>query len=463
MSRPAKKTPKGIDFYAKGRAIIDQATKDPAFYQRLYDAGQERGAVCTILNDWSYYHKTDLGSEEFVDPVCREIYEVAGEMIEAKLQPDVLTVTAYLRERGRLRKDFDAWEITDVGVSGHVPSMFEVYCHNIRAYYLDRKMVEALTGGVMDIIGHQRNREEILTDLRQHLYGVASPHITKSEVTDAAFEELFKDIEEREHPNPDKPLGLLTGIPSWDAGTSGIFKSEMHILASRPGVGKTAALETLIQTHMERGIHHLVFQKDMSIGAMIGRMAARKAELTYERYKTGLLHPEELARFRKSASELRALKQYLHIYNPDKMTVEDLETIVRLESSKHELGAWSLDHFFQLSLKTHGGEHLTEAASDASRVIRRVINETGIPGIVLVHINREGEKAGRPKGIHLKYCDQLYGDCDACHILSSDQDPKELAPHARQEVIWTIEKSRCGAVGDDTMNFHREHMTFEEI
>lgn len=433
------------------------------------DADAEKGVLGSILQSpkevMELCETKRVTKDWFHIPSNQAVWEALEYMhTERTAEIDIITLTAEMRGEKKLE---------DIGGPAFLTDLFTFMPTAANAtYYLDileekktlRDIITVCTK--YSVLAYNADAEA--TNLSDELHDKVSRIVNQrycdsvKDVTEKTFAALHVDIEAREN-GTEEPLGMLTGVPCWDHSLHGIFHGEMTVLAARPSVGKTAAMETAIETLIYSGKHVLVVQKDISAKKMLGRMAARHAGLVYERFKLGVMTSGELSEFKTALTQLQKHQSKLHILDTASMTPGELDAAVRASKREHAISAFFLDHFFQLKMKTRGGENLSEAATDASGVLKRCIHETGVAGVILVHINREGGKADHPNGSHIKYCDALLADADNVIILWSEQTGSDLKKDERQEIVFTVEKNNVGGVGDERMYFHRETMTFEQI
>lgn len=196
---------------------------------------------------------------------------------------------------------------------------------------------------------------------------------------------------------------------------------------------------------------------------MIGRMASREANVSYEKFVTGELSKDSLDYFRSALDEFKDYAKYLHLFNTPGMTAEQLDIKVRAMKERYGIVAFYLDHFTQLKRDRDKGQSLSENLTIASGTLRSCITETDVPGVIIVHLNREAGKTDRPNADQIKYCDGLLADSDVTALLFSTQDPRDLDENVVQEVTMSIEKYRNGSPGDELMYFHRERTRFVEV
>jgi replicative DNA helicase len=177
--------------------------------------------------------------------------------------------------------------------------------------------------------------------------------------------------------------------------------------------------------------------------------------------RTGVINA---AQSRQVALALDMLeKSPMHLYNPQDFTAERMCAITRKLVRQHGIKAVFLDHVQVLKV----GKELREGLTRASICIRDCCSSTGVPHVILAHVNRDaagksGAKAMRPRPEDIKEFDQLYGDCDAMAMLWTEQKPEDIDPGAPLEVNLYAAKNRSGPLTEEHLNFNRPLMHFSD-
>lgn len=275
--------------------------------------------------------------------------------------------------------------------------------------------------------------------------------------TEQAVREVLGMLVEREIGGT---ISLPTGIPAWDISLHGIFPKRFYAIGARPKVGKSALIEQIAMTLHDAGEAVLIFQRDMSLTDMVGRMACRSAGLVFEDFMSGNINARHSQRIRSAACRINP--ELLRIYSPANLTASEMAMIVEREHSQHKVKVFFLDLFQRLVT----GRDKVEGLVDAANTIRQVIQTTGVSGVIIAEVTKESDKTGgRPHAGQFKYCDGLFSACDTAVMLWTDDDPKQLVDritgeHRRQKIYFTVDANRGGAVSDETMYFDRPHMRF---
>lgn len=251
----------------------------------------------------------------------------------------------------------------------------------------------------------------------------------------------------------EKTRMVQTPITAWNKAFGGIGDGRFYAIASRPGLGKTAIMEQMITQYLNLDWTVVVFEKDMSPQMLVERIACREASVPFWRYDREVLDERERRKVRLMLNALDPAR--LLLFNPSGLTAEKMCAIARREIRKSKARAVFLDHIQVLRFP---GRDLREGLTQSSITIRQNVTDTGVPHIVLAHINRDGAK-GRPEPENIKEFDQLFGDVDALGLLWSPVDAAEATGEERPMKLYAA-KNRGGAVHEEDVKFNGPLLKF---
>lgn len=431
----------------------------------------ERGIIASIMQDPTYCLtlciEKGITPSHFFHENMRLLFEcILILWSESKgkeaSKVNLISLTSRLRDRDELAKCGGAGEVTSVSIELPTAANCEYYLEAVIEKHTRRLAIAAYDKGQTAAYTElEKPVAEIIAETGTALVSVIARKNVES-VTKEAIAKVREQIRLREGGSINVPLGLPTGVPGWISSLCGVFEGTMYVIAGRPGMAKTALIEQMMDTQIQAGINILCIEKDMPVQTLIGRMAARRANISYDKFLTGGSSADDLDYMKGSLEDLERDAKFLHLYDTAGMTADNLDSLVRAEKNRHDVKAFYLDHFLNLRVdRSHGGQ-LVEGLTMGSATLRRCITETGVAGIVLVHINRDGAD-GKPRPENIKYCDGLLADSDVTGLLWSTVDPKTLGPNVVQEITLSIDKNRNGAVSEEKMYFHRERTTFVEV
>lgn len=252
----------------------------------------------------------------------------------------------------------------------------------------------------------------------------------------------------------EKPHRVPMPINAWNAMFGGIADGRYYAIASRPGLGKTAMMEQMITAYLQLDRTVVVFEKDMSPQLLVERIACREAGVPFWKYDREMLDEKECQKIGIMLDALDPAR--LKIFNPTGLTADKMCAIARKEIKRSGAKAVFLDHIQCLRFN---GKDLREGLTTASLTIRQCVTETGVPHIILAHINREGAK-GRPAPENIKEFDQLFGDVDALGLLWSEMEAADVENGKPRPMKLYAAKNRGGPVTEEELFFHGPLLKF---
>jgi len=251
-------------------------------------------------------------------------------------------------------------------------------------------------------------------------------------------------------------IGLQTPIEAWNTMFGGLVEASLYGLAGRPGLGKTAMMEQIALYLAAREQPVLVFERDMSPQTFLERVACRGAGIPYWRYVRGIISRTQTQEVRECLNDIEKLP--VHLLSPIGLTADRMcSTVKRMKRSKG-IRAVFLDHIQALRV----GRDIREGLTQASLTIRQSVTDTGIPHVILAHLNRKGAD-GRPTPEDIKEFDQLYGDCDGLALLWTEAKKENAKKEQKITVKFYGAKNRNGPPGETDMLFDGELMQFLNI
>jgi replicative DNA helicase len=185
--------------------------------------------------------------------------------------------------------------------------------------------------------------------------------------------------------------GVGSGFTEIDRITSGWQKSDLIILASRPGMGKTALALTMarnIAVDFKKPI--ALFSLEMSAVQLVTRLISSETEISAEKLRRGNLEDYEWEQLNSRISTL--IDAPLFIDDTPALTMFELRAKCRRLKTQHDIQIIILDY---LQLMQGAPEHKgnrEQEISNISRSLKALSKELDIPIIALSQLSREVEK-----------------------------------------------------------------------
>ena len=412
-----------------------------------------------------------LHSEAFYRESHQFIFESIVKLFENTEPIDLLTVSAKLRANGKLEKiggDYYLIQLTQkVSSSAHI----EYHARIILQKYIQRSLIKISTEIIEDSYDETKDVFNLLDSAESKLYDVTQGNIKKStETAQSLVIQAKRKIEEIS--NKDGLSGVPSGFSEVDKLTSGWQPSDLVIIASRPGMGKTAlALSMVRNMAVAKKIPVAFFSLEMSSIQLITRLISSETGLSSEKLRTGDLEKFEWEQLNVKVSALENAP--LYIDDTPSLSIFDLRAKARRLSSQFGIKLIVIDY---LQLMSSGGSNKTgnreQEISTISRNLKALAKELNIPVIALSQLSRAVETRGgskRPILSDLRESGAIEQDADIVSFIYRPEyykidewDDEERSPSAGQ-AEFIVAKHRNGGLNNIKLKFVSNLGKFENL
>ena len=293
--------------------------------------------------------------------------------------------------------------------------------------------------------------------------------------------------------------GGLTGITSGFTGLNsrigGLQRSDLIIVAGRPGMGKTALATNMAFAAAERflqdqadgieawraaGAPIAIFSLEMSAEQLVTRVLSEQSQVTAEQIRTGNLARQEFANFARTADRLHSLPFYID--DTPGLTIAALRARARRLKRQKGIGLIVVDYLQLLSGSGKGSsaDNRVQEISEISRGLKQLAKELDVPVIGVSQLSRavEQREDKRPQLSDLRESGSIEQDADIVlfvyreeYYLASHQPPdgdpklqewqeKMARAYGMAELI--VAKNRHGGTGKERMRFEGRFTKFSD-
>lgn len=409
---------------------------------------------------------SSLRPDHFYDESHRTIYESIISLFSAGEKIDMRTVVNAVRKAGKLELVGGAYKIVELTSKVSSAANIEYHTRILIEFAMKRSLImlasEVHHEAYEDTIDVFNIIEKTNLNLQEILDNAISGKADKS-----MAEITFDVIQEQQARQSGKHTGLDSGYPVVDAMLNGFQKTDLIIVAARPGMGKTSWVMQAAKNIAERSIPVGVFSLEMGAKQLVERMATSESEIDSERVKKGKLDTYEWQKYMNAHGQLSRLP--IHIDDTAFMTIVELRARAMRMKSKHNIQLLVVDY---LQLIKGINEHGVNMSRDQeigiiSRTLKGIAKELDIPVIALSQLSRAVEQRGglkRPMLSDLRESGSIEQDADVVMFLYRPEyykittDEDGFSTHGLCECI--IEKHRQGATGTVKQKFIGKHTKF---
>ena len=404
------------------------------------------------------YLANGLTAEMFTDYKTRTLYTVLCDMFYKNLEPNLVSVCAYL-ESIKMISAIGAEFIATLENDNHAANI-DFYVNNFTVAFQRRKAKQIISEMLSTFDDTTRNPAELIAQLSEKLGNLVDVSkktsvLNMPELWTLLFnhvKETQKKIEEGK-----KSTGILSGFVSLDEATDGFQNGELTIIGARPSIGKTSfALSCCMNIAKDTPCAFISLETpDRQIAI---KTASLIKDIPTRQIKTAFLsETQKDSLFGSGADEIKNRKFYL-IDRP-RLHISELKNIVRTLVLSKGVKIIFLDY---IGLVDAGDVAMPvfEKQSIVSRQLKSYAREFNIPVVALCQVNRNAEKDNKaPSLADLRGSGSIEQDADVVMFLHGERFIEKDEQTIDRDLI--IAKNRNGQCGRQKIVFRKNLQRYE--
>ncbi|MBZ4643964.1 MAG: replicative helicase [Deferribacteraceae bacterium] len=438
---------------------MQNSIKDPKMPP--HDLEAERAVIASVLLEDKSLDKVVhlLNSDDFYHPAHRVIYSTLVRLSEENKPIDIVTLTSRLNDTDLLQKAGGIEYVS--ALVDIIPNAANIvyYANIVKDKALLRNLIAATSEISEKCFSHYGEVSEILDEAEKNIFRIAEYKL-KSEVRNigSIIKDTFEILESL-YNRKDKITGTPTGFVDLDKMTNGLQKSDLIIVAGRPGMGKTAfALNIALNAASKYKKSVAVFSLEMSSGQLVQRLLSSEARIESSKLRSGRFNMEEWTKLASVAGQLNEL----NIYIDDTPAISSMEIRAKCRRIKRDVGLDLIIVDYLQLMSGSRADSREQQISEISRSLKALAKELDVPVIALSQLNRsvESRTDKRPVPSDLRESGAIEQDADLIIFLYRDEFyNKETKYPGIAEVI--VAKHRNGPTGTIPLAFIKEFTKFE--
>ena len=404
-----------------------------------------------------------LKAEDFYSEINRNIYETIYSMFNYSMTIDAVTVLEQMRINGVWNERSTDYVVELMSITPTAANVLE-YAEIVRNKALLRNIAQAgseINSLAMEELG---GVSEILESAERKVYALRQGRASEglepiSRVLVGVYEQISAAAK-----SGDSIPGISTGLHDLDRVIMGLNKSDLVLIASRPGMGKTSiALNIALHAARTTGKTVAIFSLEMSREQLATRLLSSESFVDNKKLKTGRLSQDD---WRKIAAAAASISQTDILINDNPMlTVADMNAQCRRLPNL----ALVVVDYLQLMTSASGkseyaGESRTQVVADISRMFKIMAKELNVPVLCLSQLSRanESRQDKRPMLSDLRESGAIEQDADIVLALyRDDYYNKETENVNMAECI--ILKNRRGETGKVELEWLPEYTRYTSV
>jgi len=445
-----------------------------------------------ILNNKALDRISDyLTPAHFYTPLHGRIYEACQNFRQRGRSFDEITLKTLFEEDPDLVQIDGAQYIAELAATPVATSHIEEYADTVIDLFLRRQLIDLadeIVQKAQDRVGARA--EDHLQSVTDEVFQLNKIGDLKKEFEPLAIASRFALERTKEAMKRTTPLtGVTTGLADLDRQLGGLQRSDLLILAGRPGMGKSALGATIAynaavahaKSGGSEGAVAAFFSLEMSGEQLAGRLLASSARISSDAMRKGELSQSQFERLADAHYAMQDVP--LHIDDTAGMSIGALRTRAMRLASRHDVGLIVIDY---LQLMKHdskrSAENRVQEVSEITRGLKILAKDMNIPVIALAQLSRQVEQRSPPipQLSDLRESGSIEQDADVVMFVYREayyveqEEPSENDPIAHDEWMQkitpihqladvVIAKQRHGPTGKVRLKFDGPYMHFYDL
>jgi replicative DNA helicase len=454
------------------------------------------GAV--LVNNEAFYRVSDfLEPKHFFEPIHQQIYEIASSLIRAGKIASPVTLKTFIPAETDIAGLNPAQYLARLAAEATTIINSEDYGRSIYDLATRREIItvgEDMVNFAYDAPPDLTPQQQI-EDVERRLYSLAEVgKYGGGFMTFGTAAKLATDLASLAYQRDGKLSGFATGLTDLDDRMGGLQKSDLIIVAGRPGMGKTAlatniayniAAEYAGEPQPNGAIETVsggivgFFSLEMSAEQLATRILSEQIEISSSRIRRGEINDAEFSKLAEAARQFE--RTPLYIDETGGLSIAQLAARARRLKRQRGLDVMVVDYIQLLSgSNRRGNENRVQEVTEITTGLKALAKELNVPIVALSQLSRQVESRDdkRPQLSDLRESGSIEQDADVVLFVYREEyylkntEPKEAekipdwqtkmdAARGRAQII--IGKQRHGPTGTVDLTFEDQYTRFGNL
>lgn len=448
---------------------MPETTFSSEFTAMPYSPEAEQAVLGAIILDSTVFDKVldhIKAPDFFYVAIHKLIFEQMMNMVNFGTAIDFVTLLDKLKQNKGFDESTGKTYLYDLANNCPSISNAEEYARVVAEKYQLRRLILASRQSIDEAIEGAENPSVLLDSAEQKLFDIRNGAQTSGlERIDSVILQTFDRLDSLNKEADDGIRPVPTGIGDLDRMITGLNRSDLIILAARPGMGKTSFALNIARNVACQSMKTVAFfSLEMSKEQLASRLLSSEARVGGTKLRTGKLSDEEWGRLIPASDVLKKANLFLD----DTSTI----TITDMKSRLRRLGKVDLVVIDYLQLMASGRriDNRVQEISAITRSLKVMAKEMNVPIITLSQLSRASEQRTtdhRPQLSDLRDSGSIEQDADIVLFLyregyyDKDGGGSDAAPTTDMnsgECI--VAKNRHGETSTVKLHWQGEYMRF---
>lgn len=332
-----------------------------------------------------------LSEDDFYQESHRYILSAMKMNYNSHRPVDIVTLIDKLETEGDLEKAGGVAYITELAQITPSSANYNTYFDIVRRDSVNRRLIRAS----QEIIKYARASDDSLQSVQYAeslVYDISRTNdsssvkdIRESDAIDQVINKFQLLAEDK-----DAYRGVMTGFTRLDRLTNGLQKTDLIVIAARPGMGKTSIAMNIIENAaLNNDKVCAVFSLEMPETQIIQRLMCSYAGVSMSKALSGELSPNEWKKIAKASEKMRRCR--INIDDSSRVTpAEILSKCRRIKARNNgQLDLIMIDYIQLMSSGKKSSEvNRTQEVAEITRELKIMAKELNVPVIALSQLRR---------------------------------------------------------------------------
>lgn len=405
---------------------------------------------------------TSLKADDFFLQRNGWIYEAILDLHSRREPADLVTLTDELDRRDRLADIGGPAYLTDLINATPTSIHVEYYGKIVERTSLLRRLIDGATQIAQLAYEDTEEVTEIIDRAESIIFGVTERRADRDLKPIRQAIDRYYDMIEYRSQHQGEVMGIPTGLKDLDKLLGGLQRSDLIIIAARPGMGKSSlGLSISLQAARKWNKRIAVFSLEMSDEQLVQRLLSAETGIDSQRLRLGQIHDDEWPQFIQATSLLADTGIFLD--DTPAISVMELRTKARRLEAEHGLDMIIVD-YMQLMRGDRRSENRQQEISYISRSLKELARELNIPVLAMSQLSRavESRHDKRPMLSDLRESGSIEQDADIVMFIYRDEiyNPDTEFPNLAEIIVA---KHRSGPTGLFSIYFKKQLAQFVDL
>ena len=412
---------------------------------------------------------TIISNLNFYDPMHQKIFAAIESLIYKGMLANPITLKNYFEdEKDDLNVPEYLVKITKFSTSSRQATEYSKIIYDM---FVRRELIKISeqtidTAKLNDL---NTNGQNIIENSERLLFDLAEKGSFNSSLI--KFDEAMRqtiEMASAAYKNEEGIVGVPTGLRDLDDRLGGLHKSDLIIIAGRPGMGKTALATNIAfnaaQKLQESGRKSCIafFSLEMSSEQLSTRILAEQTRIKSNDIRRGRISDEQFDKFIETSKNISELP--LYIDETPAITIAAMSNRARRIKRIHGLDMVVVDYIQLMRGTTNYRDGRVQEVSEITQGLKAIAKELSVPVVALSQLSRQVEQRDnkKPQLSDLRESGSIEQDADVVMFVYRESyylENKEPRPATVEHAEWQAKMNDVSNLAELIIGKHRHGPT----